>query len=189
MRDNDIIDGLRAGDNGAYKTLYARHYNTLCVYAYKIVADSSAARSIVNDVIFALWKTRRELEIQDLRSYLLRAVRNRCLNFIAEEKRRNKLHPDLPEGHEAIIGSSGKNDGDTPMDHLLAKELDSKIRASIDTLPEQTRRIFLLSRSADLKYHEIAQTLDISVNVVKYHIKQALNHLRQGLKDYFFKKS
>ncbi len=189
MRDNDIIDGLRAGDNGAYKTLYARHYNTLCVYAYKIVADSSAARSIVNDVIFSLWKNRLVIDIQNLRSYLLRAVRNRCINFLTEEKRRRNLHSGLPEEHGLLEENIAQDTESTPMDYLLAKELDAKILGCIDNMPEQTREIFSLSRYADLKYQEIADNLDISVDVVKYHIKQALLRLRQDLKEYFFKKN
>ena len=188
MSDKDIIKGLKNGDNTAYKILYNRHYNTLCLYAHKIVADSFAARAIVNEVIFSLWKNRNSLAIVDLRSYLMRAVRNRCLNFLNQEKRRNNLHPPLSEEESAHLEDLGKYSKETPIDHLLAKELDYKIKAVIDTLPEQTRQIFLLSRSADLKYQEIADTLNISVDVVKYHIKQALQHLRNGLKDYFFKK-
>lgn len=189
MEDNDIIDGLKSGDNDAYKVLYARHYNTLCKYAYKVVADSYAARSIVNDVIFSLWRNRYTLEIQHLRSYLLRAVRNRCLNFLIEEKRRNNLHPNLPENQDLLFESTSTHTDDTPMDYLLAKELDVKIIASIAGMPAQTRQIFLLSRSGNLKYHEIAKELNISVDVVKYHIKQALQSLRKDLQEYFFKES
>lgn len=54
----------------------------------------------------------------------------------------------------------------------------------INNLPALTRRIFCLSRFENLKYEEIAQEVNVSVNVVKYHIKSALSHLREELKDY-----
>ena len=187
MSDIDIIQALKEGKNDAYKNLYAAYFTLLCTYAQKLVSDNFAARSIVNDVIFSIWKNRSQLDIQDLRSYLLRAVRNKCLNFIAQEKRRNTLY--LPkEEDQDLFKEVSLNWSDTPIDQLLAKELDIKIRQAIDKLPEQTRQIFLLSRSADLKYHEIAQMLDISIDVVKYHIKQALLRLRKELHEYFFKK-
>ena len=42
----------------------------------------------------------------------------------------------------------------------------------------------MLSRYHDMSYQEIAQDLGISVNTVKYHIKQALVILREKLGRY-----
>lgn len=189
MGDKEIIEGLRIGDNEAYRDLYARHYNTLCIYAAKIVGESYKAQAIVNDVIFSLWQNRSQLHIQNLRAYLLRAVRNRSLNALAEDRRRGSLHVSLPESDDGVWENRTNEVDYTPLDHLLAKELDVKIVASIDAMPAQTKHIFLLSRSADLKYQDIAKKLGISVDVVKYHVKQALYYLRADLKEYFFKKN
>ena len=41
-----------------------------------------------------------------------------------------------------------------------------------------------MSRYHDMKYEEIAAQMGISVNTVKYHIKNALSRLRIDLKDY-----
>ena len=71
-----------------------------------------------------------------------------------------------------------------PLSNLIEKELDVKINNCINNLPALTRRIFCLSRFENLKYEEIAQEVNVSVNVVKYHIKSALSHLREELKDY-----
>ncbi len=188
MENRDIILGLKAGDNDAYKILYDEHYSALCLYAYKITGNSYTARSVVNDVIFSIWKNRSELQIQNLRSYLLTAVRNRCFNSLMQEKRRGNIHSEFPENDYFQQEEMPYDKESTPMDYLLAKELDSKILRSINKMPQQTREIFLLSRYADLKYHEIADKLAISVDVVKYHIKQALFKLREDLQDYFFKK-
>ena len=51
-------------------------------------------------------------------------------------------------------------------------------------MPEECRKVFLLSRYGDKSYAEIADELNISVNTVKYHIKKALSLLREELKDY-----
>ena len=71
-----------------------------------------------------------------------------------------------------------------PLSNLIEKELDIKINNCINNLPALTRRIFCLSCFENLKYEEIAQEVNVSVNVVKYHIKSALSHLREELKDY-----
>ncbi|MCD8263145.1 MAG: winged helix-turn-helix transcriptional regulator [Tannerellaceae bacterium] len=41
-----------------------------------------------------------------------------------------------------------------------------------------------MSRNDELTNQEITKQLDISVNTIKYHIKQALHILRSRLKDY-----
>jgi RNA polymerase sigma-70 factor (ECF subfamily) len=186
MENSDIILRLKAGDNAAYKILYDEHYSALCLYAYKVLGNSYTARTVVNDVIFSIWKNRSTLQIQNLRAYLLTAVRNRCFNTLTEEKRRGNIYSELPEDNYMQKQDMPHDKGSTPIDYLLAKELDRKILHSINKMPQQTREIFLLSRYADLKYHEIADQLAVSVDVVKYHIKQAIFRLREDLQDYFY---
>ena len=74
-----------------------------------------------------------------------------------------------------------------PLGTLLEAELEDKVKAAIRTIPSGSRRVFLLSRFHNMKYAEISEKLDISVNTVKYHIKQALAHIRRELEPYLRK--
>ena len=67
---------------------------------------------------------------------------------------------------------------------LEAMELEEKIRAAIDTLPERCREIFELNRFEGLKYSEIATQLDISVKTVENQMTKALKLLREQLGKY-----
>jgi RNA polymerase sigma-70 factor (ECF subfamily) len=155
----------------------------LCTVACELVNDRFVAEMAVSDTIFALWQNRRSLTIHtSLRSYLIRAVRNRCLNFLAQAERQislSKLH-DFSEA-EYIRNEAHS---ETPLTDLIEKELDIKINACIESLPPQTRRIFCLSRFKKLKYGDIAAQTGVSVDVVKYHIKSALTRLRAELRNY-----
>ena len=51
-------------------------------------------------------------------------------------------------------------------------------------MPEQTRRIFLMSRRENLSHREIAERLGITPKGVEFHITKANKHLRVLLKDY-----
>ena len=80
MKDS-IIDKLKLGDEKAFENIYNQYYALLCRFAYRLLGDSLLAEEIVDDVIFYLWEHRAEFDISSsLRAYLLRAVRNRCLN-------------------------------------------------------------------------------------------------------------
>lgn len=58
------------------------------------------------------------------------------------------------------------------------------IANAIDKLPERCREIFLKSRIEGMKYREIADELDISMNTVENQMSIALRKLRIELKDY-----
>lgn len=54
--ETEIIKGLKAGHEDAYKYIYERQYQILCIIAKEYVDDTFTAEMIVSDVIFALWK-------------------------------------------------------------------------------------------------------------------------------------
>jgi len=75
-------------------------------------------------------------------------------------------------------------DSDYPLGQLYEKEIMSILQKGITELPEACREIFILSRTDNMKYSEIADKLGISVNTVKTQMKIALAYLRENLKDY-----
>ena len=68
---------------------------------------------------------------------------------------------------------------------LFSDELQSLVDKALETLPEQTRDIFVRSRYNNQSHKEIAAALDISTKTVEFHITKALKVLRVALKDYF----
>jgi len=54
----------------------------------------------------------------------------------------------------------------------------------MNSLPETTRSIFILSRFDNKSQKEIAEMYKISVKGVDYHIMQSVKSLRITLKDY-----
>ena len=70
------------------------------------------------------------------------------------------------------------------MERLIRQELMLKLEAAVEKLPENTKKVFCLSRKEHLSYAQIAEHLGISLNTVKYHMKNALVLLRRELCDY-----
>lgn len=171
------IARLKDGNESAYKYLFDRHYAVLCHFAFRYVRDRYLAECLVSDVIFHIWERRSSLHItSSVRSYLVASVRNRCLDYL--KSRPTKSGSDL-----ALLKTDSVSDT-TPMGMLLEKELESVIIHSIDNLPAKTQEVFRMSRFSDMKYEEIASSLNISTNTVKYHIKAALSALREELEKY-----
>ena len=179
-----IVEQLKTGNEDAYQYIYDRHYALLCHIANGYVKDQFLAETIVGDTIFHLWEIRETLEISvSIRSYLLRAVRNRCINYLNSEWEKREisfscLMPDEITDDKIMVSDSHL------LGTLLERELEEEIYKAIDKLPNECRRVFDKSRFEGKSYEEISQELGISVNTVKYHIKNALASLQTNLSKY-----
>lgn len=179
-----IVQKLRKGDQDAYRYLYDHHYVVLCQFANELMGDSFLAETIVSDTIFHLWEIRESLDINiSLRSYLMRAVRNRCYNYKSLVREKKEIRLSGIETDSLNFEEIAQTD-EHPLGILLEQELEKEIIKSIDSLSDECKRVFRKSRFDYKKNEEIATELGISVNTVKYHIKTALSRLHQDLKKY-----
>lgn len=179
-----LIHSLKSGNNQAYKYIYDHHYVLLCKIAYEFLKDDFLAESIVDDIIFHLWEKRDTLEITtSLRSYLVQAVRNRCINYLNLEREKREVRFSVIDQQNEWINSVFPSD-DYPLARLLETELEQEIRNAINRLPEECKVVFKKSRFEEKRYEQIAEELGISVNTVKYHIKNAISRLSADLSKY-----
>ncbi|WP_216616700.1 RNA polymerase sigma-70 factor [Marinifilum caeruleilacunae] len=160
-----------------FENLFNDHYSRLCAYAYNFLKEQEGSEEIVQEVFFKLWINRSEIQINSsMESYLYRSVRNASLNLIK--------HISIREKYKEYNKEAIEYDEQIDKDPMNASELELKIRASIDKLPEQRKKIFILSRYEQLKYKEIAEQLGISVKTVENQMGKALKFLREELADY-----
>lgn len=179
-----IVQKLRKGDQDAYRYVYDRHYVVLCQFANELIGDAFLAETIVGDTIFHVWEIHESLDIHtSLRCYLMRAVRNRCYNYISSERERKEIRLSKMESDPLSFDMIAQTD-EHPLGLLLERELEKEIQKSIDSLGDECKRVFRKSRFDHKKNEEIALELGISVNTVKYHIKMALARLHQDLRKY-----
>lgn len=172
-----VLEQVRHISLNEFETLFKRHYAELCAFANKYLEDLEAAEEIVQDLFVRFWENSEKQEVPAaLRSYLFTAVKNACLNQLKhlKIKEQYKLH------NERELNASQAS-ADSEFD---ASELDLRIKQAIEELPEGRRKIFILSRYEGLKYHEIAEKLQLSVKTVENQMGEALKFLRVQLKEF-----
>jgi len=69
----------------------------------------------------------------------------------------------------------------SPEDNIQFLELKNKYEIALGRLTEKQRTVFLMSRMDNMKYHEIATTIGISVKAVEKRMKYALSFLKNEL--------
>ena len=86
ITENNIIESLKSGEEQAFRYIYDKYYGYLCAIAKGYLSDNDAAETVVGDVIYNIWEIRKNLNIHtSLRSYLIRSVKNRSINYLQQE--------------------------------------------------------------------------------------------------------
>lgn len=184
MEELEIVQRFRRGDEDAFEWIFRRYFSPLCLYAEHFTKSRLTAEEITEDFFCHFWDQCHELNIDtSLKGYLFRGIRNRCLNYIRNQKVQqkhfdNKLSFALNEYEAEHISP------EEPASDLINRELETQIGKLIDQLPDQCKTIFCLNRFENLTYPEIAAKLNISVNTVKTQMTRALCKLRAGLEEY-----
>lgn len=166
IHENDDVKAMEA--------LFKLHYNSLCRFAHRLLQSETAAEDVVQNTMVQLWDRRTSIKIEtSVKAYMFRAVHNASLNMLKREQRLSYLD-ESPNEH--LLGTK------LPDDQKLS-EVQKRIAEAIASLPDKCRMVFLLSREKELKYHEIADAMEISVKTVENHMNKALKTMHARLGD------
>ena len=174
--ETNLLDLVKTGNKPAFEKLFREYYSHLCAYANTYVKDLDAAQDLVQEFLFHIWEIKADLPSDvPVKAYLFRSVQNRCLNALKHKQVKGKYQEyAFFEGKDSFYEESGNEN----------EELHDKIRQTIDKLPPERKKVFIMHRYDELKYREIAEKLNISIKTVENQIGKALVFLRDELKEY-----
>lgn len=161
-----------------YELLFRQYYGPLCSHAVRFVYNREVAEDLVAEVFYTFWKKKLHEQITtSFRAYLFTSVRNKSLTYIKWEFDKEKSE-ELEENDKA----SSTLEPDEVMEF---DELYLHIEKTINLLPPQCQKVFLMSRFEGKSYKEIAEKLNVSGKAVEAHISKALVTLRKALQHYW----
>lgn len=176
LHNEQLIPLLLSGDEATFEKVYKHFLRPLHVYAISMLKDEDTAKGMVQNIFLKLWERKERLDFTgSIQAYLYGAVYHECLNYLRHEK--------VKAGHRdhVIYTMKDKEHTDSGIELL---DLQEKLHAALNGLPEKCRTVFQLSRFEELKYKEIADRLGISVKTVEAQMGKALKILRFKLIDY-----
>jgi RNA polymerase sigma-70 factor (ECF subfamily) len=156
------------------ENIFHHYYSPLCNYALKIVKDEAVSEDIVQNLFIQLWENNKLESVEKLEPFLLRSVKFKCIDYLRTKQTRNEVSFDEMENSQFVQTTDPNlNEEDIiPLLHYFAAQL-----------PQKTKEVFLLSRTNNLTYKEIAQEMNISIKTVENQMGRALRMMRQLLKD------
>lgn len=171
LLDETIWLQIQQKNTHAFERYYRDHYKEFFLVSFKYTKQVTLTQEIVNDVFLKIWEGASAITIEtSLKAYLYKAVINRSINAYNKSKKdlQKQKDPELvpDEGYETR--------------EMELNEMKVALYKAIDELPEQCRKVFMMSRFDQLKQQEIADKLGISIKTVKNHITHALKQISKS---------
>ncbi|MGG5577545.1 RNA polymerase sigma-70 factor [Myroides sp. C15-4] len=171
--DEDLVlfQEIAQGSRIAFEQFYVKYYQYLCRFARSYEKDSYLVEEKVSDVFYYIWQRKEELSrIENPKVYVFTMTKNMLFQ---QKKTSRKTTVDLEfESVEQNYYVA------TIEDDIIQSEQEADLRQAllhiVDQIPPKSRRIFEMSRIDGLKYHQIAEVLDLSVKTVESHMHIAL---------------
>lgn len=166
-----ILERFRENRTEGIQLLFDRYYRPLVLFANEQLKDLPVAEDTIQELFVRLWKDEHLLKVapEALSIYLYRSVSNACSNI----RQRNDTKPRW----EPLTNI------DMPIEVFSTIEEEK-----IDLVLKEIEQLSLRSRQAvecvmlkEMKYKDAAAELGISVNTVKFLLKEGMRHLRENV--------
>jgi RNA polymerase sigma-70 factor (ECF subfamily) len=161
-----------------FRTLYARHFDALLVYALRRVSPPEDAADVVADTFLVAWRRRSHLPQGDeARLWLYGVARNVIANQRRGERRRERLGEAL---RVRLAASEALRSVPDPAEGVAGQ---LAVRAALARLGELDREVLMLTAWEGLEPREIAGVLGIGAPAVRTRLTRARARLRRLLGD------
>ena len=171
------IEMIRAGSIAAFELLFKEYYRQVRAFAYGFLKNEQEADDAAQIVFTKLWIRREHLAPDKvLNNYIFAITRN-----VVNDMFRDKHH--FSNFYTHIQSQNRKETYELDPDYDI-KDMRRILDDTIASMPDQRRRIFIMSRRQFMTNDEIADKLGISKRTVEKHISLALRELRAQMGDF-----
>lgn len=167
-----------------FNSLYTKYYRRSFLFTKSYVHDEYVAEDIVSEVLIKLWEILKEKEIEHIEALLLTTLKNKALDHLKHESVRAEVFQSLSDIYQKELEIRISTLEACDPEEIFSFEVQQIINRTLASLPEQTRRVFEMSRFENKSNKEIAEIQGVTVKGVEYHITKTLKLLRENLKDY-----
>jgi RNA polymerase sigma-70 factor (ECF subfamily) len=173
--DFDLLQRLRAGDEGAFTLLYRRWQGRLFRFALRMCGSQALAEDVTHEVFMALMNGGNGFDpaLGPLAPYLYGMARNQV---------RRGLSRDRAQGTPAEVPEPVAPSADDPQAALAAKEDVDALRRALLGLPEHYREAVALCDLEQLSYEEAAAALGCAVGTIRSRLHRGREILAERLR-------
>jgi RNA polymerase sigma-70 factor (ECF subfamily) len=176
--DAEIIQQVLAGNTALFELLMRRYNERIYRAARSIVRDEQEAEDIMQQAYVNAFTHLRQFNgSAQFSTWLTRIAINEALARVRRRGRYEAFDDDLSN----VEPFMSTNPVQSPERQAFAGELRGLLEWAIDTLPDGMREVFVLRDVEGLSTAEVADSLEVSEDVVKTRLSRGRAALRRAL--------
>ena len=182
MNELELIQGLRTGDEPAFKYLVDNYQDRVFNTAIGIVQNAEDAEDVAQEVFIQVYRSIHSFKGESkLSTWLYRIATTRSLDLLRSRKSKKRfgfIQRMFGDGNEPLHELPDFNHPGVALDR---KENAAKLFKVIAQLPDNQKTAFTLHKLDDLSYQEISDVMQTSVAAVESLMHRAKQNLRKML--------
>jgi RNA polymerase sigma factor (sigma-70 family) len=179
LEDRRLVDRVRGGDEEAFRALFRRYAPTALALARRVVGQAFLAEEIVQEAFLSVWRNPDGYDADrgSVRSWLMGTVHHRAVDAVRREGSQRRRALEAGSADLVVV----PDPSDEVVDELGLPEERKAVRAALDDLPEEQRRVIELMYFGGLSQSTIATRLGIPLGTVKSRTLLGMRRLRSAL--------
>ena len=184
LSDDELLAMLRAGDEGAFLTLYHRWQGGIYRFALRMSGSEAVAEDVTQEVFVML--ARGDWHYDSSRgafsAYLFGVARNQALRRLEKDRFLSQIREDDDDRESSMpAGLITLND---PLSDLTRKEMIDSVRQAVLALPTHYREVVVLCDLQEMSYADASVALGCAVGTVRSRLHRARALLVEKLRAY-----
>ena len=181
--DAPLVVRARSGDVDAFGRLVRRHERGARALARSLVRDAAEAEDLAQDAFVRAYEN-LELLADPARfgAWLRRIVFGVCIDWV------RRFRPERWRTTDVADAAGAPHDVPTaaadPLAQLEREELEARVRAAVQALPERYRRPLTLYHLDGVRHARIAEALGVTVSTARSLVTRARQRLHADLAEY-----
>jgi RNA polymerase sigma-70 factor, ECF subfamily len=189
MEDLELIQLLKKGDEDSFRIIVDRYQRFILNTCIKFVYEKETAEDLTQEVFIEVYKSINNFRMDSkLSTWIYRIAITKSLDHL-KSKKRKKRFAILKSlfGDDEMEERISAPDNMSPEKLLENQDRLKVLTSALNTLPENQRVAFTLSKYDELSYQEIAEILGTSISAVESLIHRAKANLKKKLYTYYKK--
>jgi RNA polymerase sigma factor (sigma-70 family) len=182
LNELELIQGLRNGDETAFKYLVDTYQDRIFNTAIGIVQNAGDAEDVAQEVFIQVFHSIHHFKGESkLSTWLYRIATTRALDLLRSRKSKKRfgfMQRLFGDDNEPVYELPDFNH---PGIALEKKEDAARLFKAISKLPENQKTAFTLHKLEDLSYKEVSEVMQTSVAAVESLMHRAKQNLRKIL--------
>ena len=179
-REQQLVSAARQGDMAAFESLVHLYEKRVFALTLRMCGNREDAAEAAQEAFLAAWQGLAFFRgDSSFSTWLYRLASNACVDLLRRESRhRTAAGPSLDDEE---LNLEVPDEMPSPQDEAERRELREEIERGLAALSPEHREVLVLREIHQLRYDEIAETLDLDVGTVKSRISRGRKQLRNFL--------